>query len=430
MPDLEPSSPPRPAPPRRRVPLADLRPATRRLLAARFVRSVGQGALAADFALYLRALGWPAAHIGLLLGATGLFGVALSLPFAVASDRHRRKPFLLAYEVLALAVAVVALLSASPGPLAAAAVAGGFGRGANGAAGPFSPSEQAWLAEEVAPERRGFVYSLNGAMGFFGMALGSVIAAGPSLWARWLPGALAFRPLFALPAVAALANLVLLGRAGERYRARRTPPEHVAPERREAVRKENRILAKLVFINGFNGLAIGLTGPLMAYWFAVRFHVGPGAIGPVMAATFAITGVASLLTGKLTERIGVVRSVVGARLVGLALLVVLPLMPAYPAASLVYFLRSAFNRGSAGARQALAIGLVAEDRRGLASSLNAVSFQLPQSAGPALAGWLIGAGLLALPFYAAAVLQAIYVVAYGRTFRHYDPPIVRRRPGA
>ncbi len=41
---------------------------TRSLLTIRFIRSVGQGALAVDFTLYLRALGWSAPAISAVLG--------------------------------------------------------------------------------------------------------------------------------------------------------------------------------------------------------------------------------------------------------------------------------------------------------------------------------------------------------------------------
>jgi hypothetical protein len=42
---------------------------TRRLITARAIRSVAQGALVVDFVLYLRALSWSASVIGLLLEA-------------------------------------------------------------------------------------------------------------------------------------------------------------------------------------------------------------------------------------------------------------------------------------------------------------------------------------------------------------------------
>jgi MFS family permease len=198
----------------------------------------------------------------------------------------------------------------------------------------------------------------------------------------------------------------------------------------EGKRIENGILARLVSVNLFNGFAIGLTGPLISYWFAQKFGVGPSTLGPTFAITFVVTGIASLITGRVSTSIGVVRSVVWARMVGLALLVVLPLLPVYWLAAVIYLLRSALNRGTAGARQALAIGLVGDERRGLASSLNTVSMQLPQSAGPTVAGLLLDAGQLALPFYVAAVLQGLYLVFYRTMFRKYEPSPSSPRQGS
>ena len=124
----------------------------------------------------------------------------------------------------------------------------------------------------------------------------------------------------------------------------------------------------------------------------------------------------------MTERIGIIHSVVRTRLIGLILLALVPLMPVYWLAALAYLLRSAFYRGSAGVQQALTVGLVRDKRRGLATSLNAVSFQLPRSAGPTIAGHLLHMGHLTLPFYVAALFQAVYLLLYDRVFRNYEPP--------
>ncbi len=400
-----------------------LRPTTRRLLLMRALRSIGQGALVVDFALYLNALHWSGFAIGLVLSSSGLFGAGLSLLVGLSSDWLRRRPFLLFYEVISLLSGIAVLLSEHPLIITLAAIAGGFGRGATGAAGPFSPAEQAWLAEAVSPDRRGWVYSLNTGMGFFGMGLGALIAIFPDLWSRWLPGAQAYRPLFGLVALAAAGNLLLLMGAREEYLGSKQVRAHRKQEVEvRARRQENLILTKLVLINSFNGLAIGLTGPLISYWFALRFGVGPAAIAPVMAATFVITGVFSLLTGWLTRRIGIVTSVVWERLIGTGLLVLLPLMPSYWLASLVFILRTVFYRGSAGAQQALTVGLVRDERRGFATSLNTVSLQLPRSAGPSISGYLLDAGQFSLPFFAAALLQIIYLFWYRQTFPKYEPP--------
>ena len=395
-----------------------LGPTTRRLLAARLWRSLGQGALVVDLALFLHALGWGGAAIGLVLGAGGLVGACLSLLVGVISDRLRRKPFLLAYELLICVCALGVMLSRSTGVLAAAIALAGFGRGANGGAGPFAPAEQAWLAEGLAPAQRGRVYSLNAAIGFFGMAVGALAAALPPLWAGQMGAAGSFRPLFLLVLLGNTVNLVLLTGAKEKRPTpgtRRRPAPSTAGRRRE-----NGFLWRLVGLNVFNGVAIGLTSPLMAYWFARRFHVGPAAIGPVLAATFAITGLASLIVGRMTRRVGVVRAVVVSRGGGLLLLLLLPLAPVYWLAALLYVLRSAFNRGTAGARQALVVGAVGDERLGLAISLNALSMQLPQAVGPALAGAFIGAGWFATPLYLAAALQGLYVWFYGRMFGRWE----------
>jgi MFS family permease len=402
--------------------LNSLHPATKNLLLMRGLRSLGQGALVVDFTLYLSALGWSSLAIGSLLTAAGLFGAALSLFVGVSSDRSRRKPFLLVYQGMTMACSLAGILTAQPAILSVAAILGGFGRGANGAAGPFSPAEQAWLAEEIAPKRRGVVYSLNTAVGFLGMGIGSALAVLPDVWGRWLGGPLAYRPIFGIVTLTSIFILGLLVRTEEKHVP--LPKNHtlqVDQRQIEIHQRQNNILAKLAMINGVNGVAIGLTGPLISYWFYLKFHVGPAAIAPVMAVTFLITGLASLVTGRMTQRIGVVNSVIWTRVVGLVLLVMLPLMPIYWLAAGVYLLRSAFNRGSAGARQAITIGLVDDDRRGLAVSLNNVSAQLPQAIGPTIAAYMLGIGDFSLPFYIAAVLQAVYLVLYGRTFRAYEP---------
>ncbi len=411
--------------------LNNLHPTTRTLILARSVRSLGQGALVVDMTLYMHALGWNGLRIGMILTAAGLFGAMISLGVGIASDRLRRRPFLLVYEFIILVCSLAAFFTAQPVILSAAIIMAGFGRGANGAAGPFSPVEQAWLAEEVVPSRRGTVYSMNTAYGFFGMGLGALLAMFPELLSHWsgsaqnvlaiAPGA--YRPLFIVVAAATLVNLWLIYHAKENYyhrlRQRAVP---VTEEDTRMRKEENKMLAGLVFLNSFNGLAVGFTGPLISYWFAIKFGVGPASIAPMMALTFFITGISSLITGKLSQKTGIVKIVVRARFLGLILLVLLPFIPFFWLASLAYLLRSALNRGSVGARQALTVGLVRDQRRGLATSLNALSMQLPQSFGPTIAGFLFNTGQLVAPFILGAACQGVYLLLYGKFFRKHNEP--------
>lgn len=397
-----------------------LHPTTKRLLLTRTLRSIGQGALVVDFTLYLHALNWSPTAIGLLLTTSGIAASGLSLLVGLTSDILKRKPILFVYEAITLISSLAIIFSSQTWILIAASILGGFGHGSNGAAGPFSPAEQAWLAEEIPAGQRGLIYSLNAALGFFGMGIGALCAILPVIWSSVLPGAAAYRPLFGLVSLAALGGLLLLSGANEKNFSK-TILNHQKGQSIDKLRdQENHALMKVVMVNIFNGFAVGLTGPLMSYWFLKRFGVGAESIAPVMAITFIITGVLSFYTGALTKRIGITSSVVLERFIGVVLLGILPLMPSYELASIVYLFRSVFNRSSSGAQQALTIGLVRDERRGLASSLNSVSNQIPRSIGPGIAAYLIRLGQLSLPFYIATVLQAIYLLLYYRVFRHYE----------
>ncbi len=398
--------------------LRRLPPTARMLIGCRVARSIGQGALVTDFALYLGALHWSALQMGAVYMGGLAIGAALTIAAGPLSDSVGRKPFLLGYEIAQVLSAVLALVTAQPLLLAGAAVAGAYGRGANGAAGPFGPVEQAWLSDCLADADFGPVYSLNAAAGFGGMAVGAVLAALPSLWTGALPGALRYRPLFLLVLLGSLVTLVLLSRMTDMRR--RAPDRPPADPPARTPQQQRGLLMKLVGINALNGIAIGVIGPFMAFWFHIRFGAGPAAIGPVLAIGFLLASLGSVWTGWLTRRMSTADAVVLMRLVGLVLLVLLPFMPNLELAAACYVLRAAFNRGTAGARQAVGLKLVGRDRRGLAASLNAISMQIPRAVGPIIGGWLLDAQFLALPMLLAAALQAGYLVLYRMAFRQID----------
>ncbi|CAG4923338.1 unnamed protein product [Acidocella sp. C78] len=387
--------------------MATARPDIVRLMGARGARSIAQGALVVDFALYVTRLGWSATFLGVVFALSILFAVAVTTLVGPASDRFGRKRFVLVYEAISVLASLIGLLTPAALPLAFAAVIGGFGRGANGAAGPFAPAEQSWLSGLIEKREFGSVLSINTAIGFFGMGIGAVLAG--------LIGA--SRPMFALPLAASLIATMLLALTPDPPRK----PEARAERHEEVSKAENSLLWKLAGLNVLNGTGIGLSGPFISWWFAARFHAGAAAIGPALAIAFAAAGIAALTTGRLTRRLGTVRAVVLMRGIGLVSLFALPFSPSFGVALVVYALRSAFNRGTAGARQAVALGLVRGERRGLAASVNTISVLLPRGVAPALAGVLFESGALAAPFLLAGLFQGAYLFIYPRVFGRHDP---------
>jgi MFS family permease len=386
------------------------------LLAARAARSLGQGATIASFSLYLQALGFSGAAIGAVLMAGLLFGALLTLVVGPLSDRASRRALLLGYEVAAALAALVAMLAPNLGVLIAAATVAGFGRGANGAAGPFSPVEQAWLAREVAGEARSRAFSINATLAYLGMAAGAVLIALPAALGGGFHDLTSYRVLFALPLAGSVVALILIAQTRVTDAAPPPEPSHPPPSDVQVTRAENRLLRRLAAVSALNGLAIGIVGPLIAYWFLRRFHESPAAIGPALALSFVLASAGSVLGGWLSQRLGAVRSVVWMRLIGLGLLVAVPFSPTFLVAAGLYALRSGCNRGTTGARQLVAAGLTRAERRGLAASVQSLSSQLPRAAGPVLGGWLIHRGEFVAPFLLTAAMQALYLLLYRQFF--------------
>ncbi|MGA8095700.1 MAG: MFS transporter [Steroidobacteraceae bacterium] len=391
-------------------------PNVRRLLAARAARSLGQGAMVASFTLYLQALGFSGTAIGTVLMAGLLFGALLTLIIGPWSDRTSRRALLLGYEVTAALAALAAMLAPNLAVLIVAATIGGFGRGANGAAGPFSPVEQAWLAREVAGDARRRAFSINATLAFLGMGVGAALIVLPALLGFGFHSLASYRALFVVPLAGSLVSLILI--AQTRVPAAETAVVSVGDGATEAhiTRAENRLLRRLAAVSAVNGLAIGIVTPLIAYWFLRRFGQSPAAIGPALAVSFVLASAGSVLGGRLSRRLGVVRSVLWMRVVGLGLLVAVPFSPTFLVAAGLYALRSACNRGTAAANQLVAAGLTRAERRGLGASVQSLSTQLPRAVGPVLGGWLIHRGEFVAPFLLTAAGQGCYLLLYKRFF--------------
>ncbi len=393
----------------------------RLLLGARAARSIGQGVTVASFTLYLHALGYDGAAIGTVLMAGLTFGAVLTAVVGPLSDHRGRRGMLLVYELAAAAAALAVMLTENRDVLIVAATIAGFGRGANGAAGPFAPVEQAWLARELENDARRRALSLNATLGFAGMAFGAALVALPPLLGHGFADAESYRLLFLVPLVGSLAAIGLITFADEARTARPAPASLQRPSAgADVARQENRQLRRLAIANAINGLAIGIIGPLIALWFAQRFAEGPASVGPALAVTFVLGAAGSVVNSRLSARLGAVRSVLWMRAIGILLLVATPFAPVFGVAVALYGLRAACNQGTAGARQAVAADLTRAERRGLAASVQALSLQIPRAAGPILGGWLIHAGLFVTPFLIAAALQVVYLFLYGRFFAALD----------
>ncbi|GAA0494195.1 MFS transporter [Salinibacillus aidingensis] len=404
-----------------------IHPAVRKLMLVNAIRSIGKGMMIVILALYLGALGWSSVAIGSVLAAGGLLGVLLAPFIGVFSDRSGRKPFVLFSELLTAGCALIGILSTSPVLLFIAITLAGFGKADAGSSSPFAPVEQAWLASFIPATERGRVYSLNNALSFFGMAMGALLIGTLSTGGNHISGISSYRLAFYFTFVFSLVTTLIILTIREESSIKQQESRHeefgseeTGNREENIIKEENAAILKLALINVLNGIAIGLTGPMMSYWFSVKFGVSSTQIGGTLAMTFFATGVASILQARHSHKHGTVQSVVFIRFIASLLLILMPIISSYALVSIVYILRTALNRGTQGAQQALSVSLTRGKRRGFASSINLFSMRLPISIGPYIAGYLYGLGSLSLPFYLASGLQFSFAFLYGKIFSSYD----------
>ena len=163
-----------------------------------------------------------------------------------------------------------------------------------------------------------------------------------------------YRPIFFFIFVLSLvtASIILAIREGKIDKQPRYIKEESGNQEKR-IREENSAVLKLAAINILNGIAIGLTGPMMSYWFSARFGVSSIQIGGTLAVTFFATGVTSVLQARLSHKHGTIWSIVLVRFIASLLLILMPLLSSYAFVSVLYIIRTALNRGTQGAQQAL-----------------------------------------------------------------------------
>lgn len=392
------------------------------LLAIRACRAFGFGVSAVLIGMFLRDRGLSAGLIGLTL-SLGLFvGSLSSIGLALLASRVGRRSSL-ALSGLLMAVAGLDLAFAAPAWLLVLAGGTGMLGAASIDLGPFAAVEQALLAESVAPSRR------NVAFARYAMA-GALAAAGGSLAATLGTDTVHLQLLFLLYAALGVATAMLPWRLSEAVEAPAPGPilhrENVKP-----IAGLSALFALDAFGGGFVVTAV------IAYWLAVRYGAGSGVLGPAFAAMALVQALSYEVSGRLANRVGLVRTMVITHLPSNVLLVLVPFSPSLPVAVALLIARFSISQMDVPARQAYVVSIVSPAERAGASAVTNAVRGVAQAFGPVLAGMAIQGAAVGLPFVIAGGIKGVYDVALYRAFRHRrgehemprDPVAAAQPPG-
>lgn len=409
------------------------------LFVLRVLRSIPQGYLGILLPLYLVALGYRAVALGTLLAFSALVAAGVSMVVGVLADRLGRKNCLAAISVMLAIGAIGFALARSFTWLVVFASIGSIGRGgalAGGAWGPFYPAVQPLVAESTTDYNRTTVFGAFSFVGVMVAAAGTLLAGLPQLLARisGTPELETYRMLFLLAGLLGLAMAVAvipvherrpdaqLDRTGNSSSTGAADPATPSGARFGLSRDSWRLVVRFMITNTTNGLAIGMLGPIVVYWFYRRFGVGSAQLAEFFFILNLASALPYLMAGRLALMMGSVRAVVWTRAISTVLLFLVVMMPTFWLAATLYGVRAIFNMLSIPVRQSYLMGVIPPAERSSASGFANFPSQVMSAASPYIAGVFMEHLYLSLPLVFAAAMQALNTVLYWIFFRNVLPP--------
>ena len=396
------------------------------ILAGRFAMSAARALAAVITPIYLAVIGFSALRLGFLFLVVAVASAVMAAGVGAASDRLGRKPFLLAMPLLTAGAAVAFAVSDRTMVLFMAAAAGSFGRGSGagaGTVGPYQPAESAFAVDAVSAEERNSVFgrlAFSAALGALGGGLLALLARKGHV-VGGTQAMTTFRPAFLTVAVLCIiAGVVALGLVEPRRRRRdRTFP----PGRRAGIvpRRSVPLLIRLWITNSVNGLAVGMFGPFLTYWFFRRLGAGPGEIGVMFALVNLASLPSTLGAAPLARRFGLVRTASAMRVAQSVLLIPMALSPTFWVAGGVYLVRMAVQRAGMPLRQSYVVAMADPQERARVAALSSLPAQATSAVSPVFAGYLFDQVSLTLPIELAGLLQLSTAVLFYVFFHGWRP---------
>ncbi|HWO40981.1 MAG TPA: MFS transporter, partial [Candidatus Eisenbacteria bacterium] len=341
------------------------------LMASRGVRAFAFSYLSVIFAIFLSQLGYSTMTIGLVVSTAYASGAVLTALWGYLSDRYGRKKILIVLAGLTIVSNLIYIFFSHIVFIFLAVIianvgAGGSGGGGQGG-GPFNPVEQALLAEKCRPENRNRVFATNSFVGSIMGSLGALVSGLPDyLQESWGWASVpSYKPLFALTI---LFSIVLM------FAYASITEQHVPRRRQKAVsRRGRRFVTKMSLLGMIDNLGSGLVGPLISYWFFLRYGVELKSLGFMFFLSHLLAAMSFLAAPSIARRLGVVRTMAFSHGAASVLNILLPFSPTFLVATALFVSRSFLAYMDNPLRSSFIMGVVRPEERGSAAGITTLS---------------------------------------------------------
>src|SRR5215204_2996690 len=351
------------------------------LLVARGLRAFGDGLVSLILPVYLLALGYGAFEAGVLASATLAGSALLTLIIGLTAHRASGRILLMGASVVML---LTGLAFAAPWldfwPLLMVAFVGTLNP-STGDVSVFLPLEQAQLAHLVSDRDRTRLFVRYSFVGSTAAAVGALCAGFPEIVAglAGLTRKQALQAVFLLYAALGGVVLVLYARLPrtDSSGSRPVPTHPLGPSRRIVL-----LLAALFSLDSFAGGFV--VQSLLALWLFERFGLSLATTGVIFFWAGVLSALSYFAASWISERIGLVNTMVLTHLPANICLVLVPFAPTLWIAVLLLLIRSALSQMDVPTRTSDVMAVVTPGERAAAASVTAVPRSLAAAISPIL----------------------------------------------
>ena len=384
------------------------------LLIAKALRGAADGAVSVFLVGYLGRLGLSTFEVAAIVTGT-LFGSALlTIAVGLTASRLRVHRVLFAACALMIGTGLGFAAFSSFWPLFIVAVVGTLNP-SSGDVSVFLPMEQTLVAGATRHANRITLFARYHLVGTLAGALGAL--AGGFLAERADPSSTSHERL-ALLGYAAIGLLLAI-----LYRELPAPEKPEPRAARAPLRQSRRVvleLAALFSLDAFGGGFVVQT--MLVLWLSQRFGMRADAVGTILFAAGVLGALSQLLSPRVAERIGLVRTMVYTHLPANLFLVLAGVVPDASLAIAFLLLRASLSQMDVPARQSYVMAVVPPEERPAASSLTNVPRSLAACVSPLLTGTMLAASSFGWPLVCGGMAKAIYDLLLLRKFGNASPP--------
>lgn len=378
-----------------------------RVLAARSTRAFADGFVSLLLPVYLLRLGYGAFAIGSIIASTLVGSALLTLALGNMAHRYSRRWMLRYACLLMVATGAGFALTHDYWPLLIVAFVGTLNP-SSGDVSVFLPLEHTVLAETVGPKRRTALFARYSLFGTLIGALGTLAAALPDLAAaRFGLGQLAaLQGMFWLYGALGVVALLLyrsLSKAVEGHAEADAPRRALGPSKGIVYS-----LAALFSLDSFGGGFF--VQSLLALWLFQSFHLSVATASAILFWSSICAAVSFLVAVPLSERIGLINTMVFTHLPSNIFLILVPFAPNLPTAVALLLARNALSQMDVPTRTSYVMAVVTPAERPAAASVTAVPRSLAAAVSPILTGYMLSLSAFGWPLIIGGALKAVYDV--------------------